>query len=186
MKTKNWVFLLGFSFCWSFFVLCQHNTHQMFSMVFCFLFSLFFTNNCLCILYKHDTIASTSLDGMALDGPMSVTINFDRVERRGSRGKCNGEICSWVIDFNVYSSDTTVERWQTNPLGSARRQTPCQWNCLRSVNGSKKWNYWNHTQRSRLVHCIVNFIEHVKCNILSIKTDDWPVWWVYRNALSSF
>lgn len=56
------------------------------------------------------TLARVTLDGMALDGLLSARINFDVVEGLGSRGKCNGEICSWVIDFHVYSCDTTVER----------------------------------------------------------------------------
>lgn len=80
--------------------------HQMFTMV------VFRHNYSLCTHYERTshTLASITLDRMALDGLLSARINFDRVKGLGSRGKCNGEICSWVIDFHVYSSDTTVER----------------------------------------------------------------------------
>lgn len=80
--------------------------HQMFLMV-------VFGDNCsLCTHYEHAShkLGSITLDRMALDGLSSARIDFDRVEGLGSRGKCTSEICSWVIDFHVYSSDNTVER----------------------------------------------------------------------------
>lgn len=95
--------------------LCQHKEYTKYVIYGCFFFLS--TETIIWTHYKRasHTLASITLDQVALGELLSVRINFDWMEGWGSRGKCNGEICSCVIDFHVYSSDTTVEHWQTDP-----------------------------------------------------------------------